>query len=55
MTKSSYHAMKGWYGIEIRYQPRIQCFIEWYVVLHRVGCDLDKETVKVPGLKWTLL
>ena len=35
MTIRSYRAMKGAYGGEIRYQVRIQRYIEWGVTLTR--------------------
>ena len=47
MTVRSYRAKKGTYGGKIRYQLRIQ--------RHIVGCDFDKETITVSGVKIGLL
>ena len=41
MTMIIYRAKKSAYGGE-----------NTYPAIHRVGCDFDKETVKVSGVKW---
>ena len=59
MTMRSYSAKKGAYGgekVSFSYPALSTSYPALsisYPALHTLGCDFDKETVKVSGVKWT--